>query len=151
MANETDKDFYELMELLGMSESKVDTPYTPEERFIQEMTFGNAPRIGNLYYQLKCDMSLYDFLTKNGVRLVTSLKGDRNADINRIGYARLMVEHYLWACHLTRFHYMGLAGLEKERIADIHKVVEMILNLEEAKKIVWTQKSGNGVLTQEQD
>ena len=116
-----DEEYAAIMAGFGVS-PKIDL--SPEDMFFFNMTAGNAPKIDNMLYWLKHEMSLYDFIGECNMVIK-----DKGGAVSRFVLGKTMVRYYLQMMHLTRF---TTAGGE----LDLDKTLTLFVEHQAVKKII---------------
>lgn len=111
-------------------------PVTREDQVYGILTEGLAPKIDNCRYWLGHQMALFQYLTKDADKKITTdtiVDGKAVAkQLSNLDYAKLMIKYYLSMHHLPWFQDLQ-NGTPK---ADMTKVIDMLLQHEALKAVV---------------
>lgn len=126
-------DLDDLMQAMGFEKPVINR--SPEDEFLVYLTFGATPRIINLLHWLKHIIGQFEYLLEKDIN-ITVTAYDKNIvgqkPVSRENYTRLMVEYYLYMCHLPRFD-KNLSATGK--VCDMKVTLDRIMCLEDVKAI----------------
>ena len=108
-------------------------PNTREDDFIEHFCSGKTPRIANLVYWLRSQLSLYDRFCIYGL-VVADTKGLalKRVQLNQI--ARVLIEHYL----MQTFAHWFQSGSFTSVAADIDQVIDRVIAQEIISKVIFS-------------
>lgn len=132
---DTDDDYDSLMDMLGLGDALEPTP---EIKFIRDQTAGSTPKLINYYHWLTQIMAQFQFQKEEGIRVTKSLVRDGKPgsfDLSPLEYATTMSKYYLFSVHGSRF--FKDSGIDKALLCDVDVVINLLLDLEPVRKIIW--------------